>query len=101
MAVPKTFATLMGQALPRYDYLNPTDSWRKYRIYRAQVIAVTATWMHDGCDAPLGFSGIAYQPTDQVGPQAADLLVRRHDAGMGQLKCHHRNAEVNTRVIAE
>jgi hypothetical protein len=83
MAVPKTFATLMGQALPRYDYLNPTDSWRKYHIYRAQVTAVTAAWMHGRCYAPWGFSGIAYQPTHEVGPQAADLLFRRHDAGMG------------------
>jgi hypothetical protein len=61
MAVPKTFATakalaalmgwapLMGQALPRNDYLNPTDSWRKYRIYRAQVTAVTAAWLSGGC----------------------------------------------------
>ena len=73
-------------AVPRYDYLNPTDSWRKYRIYRAQVTAVTAAWMRAGCyvsGAVRGFSGIAYQPTYQVGPQATDLLFRRHDAGMG------------------
>ena len=69
--------------IPRYDYLNPTDSWRKYRIYRAQV---TAAWMRGGCyvsGALGGFSGIAYQPTHQVGPQAIDLLFRWHDAGMG------------------
>jgi hypothetical protein len=83
MAVPKTFATLMGQALPRYDYLNPTDSWRKYRIYRAQVTAVTAAGDARSVLWARGFSGIAYQPTHQVGPQAADLLFRRHDAGMG------------------